>query len=206
MRTIIAALIFICLATPKAQAQTIPTINLYGGYVFRDKVSLDQYYGYVNDAAQYGGGLEFTLPRNTSAEIKYLRMDTRAPLYYYNTGKQENKNEDKISVNYILLGGTKYLPVRSTILPYAGFGIGVGIADSKDDGGSLTKFAYEMKLGVKVKTASLVSLKFQTQFQSMVQGVGGGLYIGTGGSGAGVSTYSSIFQFGFSGGLSFSIR
>jgi hypothetical protein len=38
-----------------------------------------------------------------------------------------------------------------------------------------------------------------------VQGAGGGLYFGTGGAGAGVSTYSSMLQFGLGGGLTFAL-
>jgi hypothetical protein len=38
---------------------------------------------------------------------------------------------------------------------------------------------------------------------SAVQSAGGGLYFGTGGGGAGVSTYSSMYQFGLGGGLAF---
>ena len=40
---------------------------------------------------------------------------------------------------------------------------------------------------------------------SAVQGAGGGLYFGTGGGGVGVSTYSSMYQFGLGGGLTFAL-
>ena len=36
-----------------------------------------------------------------------------------------------------------------------------------------------------------------------LQSIGGGFYFGTGGTGAGVTTYSTFFQFGFTGGLVF---
>jgi hypothetical protein len=46
-----------------------------------------------------------------------------------------------------------------------------------------------------------VGLKIYAQLNTVVGGVGGGFYFGTGGSGAGVSTYSSMVQFGLGGGL-----
>jgi hypothetical protein len=43
----------------------------------------------------------------------------------------------------------------------------------------------------------------QAQLQSAVQAFGGGLFVGTGGVGAGVNSYSTIMQFGLGGGLVF---
>ena len=50
-----------------------------------------------------------------------------------------------------------------------------------------------------------VAIKLQGQLMSAVQSAGGGLYFGTGGAGAGVSTYSSMYQFGLGGGLVISL-
>jgi hypothetical protein len=41
---------------------------------------------------------------------------------------------------------------------------------------------------------------------SAVQAVGGGLYFGTGGAGAGVSGFSTFYQFSLGGGLVFKIK
>jgi hypothetical protein len=48
-------------------------------------------------------------------------------------------------------------------------------------------------------------IKLQAQLTSVSQGAGGGLYFGTGGAGVGLSTYSSIYQFGLGGGLTFKL-
>lgn len=206
MKKLVLATTILLLAGYTANAQTKPLLNIYGGYVFQDKVSLDSYYGYIKDAGQWGAGLEFMVTKNKSVELKYLRMDTHTPLYYYNSGIQANKGEDAASINYILVEGTGYMPTRSAASPYGGVGIGVGIADSKDDGGSLTKLAMEAKIGVKIKASPAVAFKAQAQLQSMIQGIGGGFYVGTGGSGAGVTTYSTVLQFGFLAGLVFSFK
>ena len=43
----------------------------------------------------------------------------------------------------------------------------------------------------------------QASLFSATQAFGGGLYFGTGGIGAGLSSYSSMYQFGLEGGLVF---
>jgi opacity protein-like surface antigen len=72
-------------------------------------------------------------------------------------------------------------------------------------GNSATKFAWGLKAGVNIWASEKMAIKLQGQLMSAVQGAGGGLYFGTGGGGAGVSTYSSMLQFGLGGGLSFAL-
>jgi hypothetical protein len=70
---------------------------------------------------------------------------------------------------------------------------------------SATKFAWGLRLGANIWASEKVAIKLQGQLMSAVQGAGGGLYFGTGGAGAGVSTYSSMLQFGLGGGLTFAL-
>ena len=133
------------------KAQNRISVNAYGGYVFQNRIELQQYYGYILAAGQYCGSFEFELKPNESIELKHLRQDKRAPLYYYSGGTQANKGDDNISLNYMFLEGNRYFPIHSSVKPYAGLGIGLGIADSKDGDGSLTKFEWECKLGIKLK-------------------------------------------------------
>jgi hypothetical protein len=70
---------------------------------------------------------------------------------------------------------------------------------------SATKFAWGLRLGANIWASERVGIKLQGQLMSAVQGAGGGLYFGTGGGGVGVSTYSSMLQFGLGGGLTFAL-
>ncbi len=192
-----------------AQAQSSPLeLNLYGGYTFRDKVDLYDTYAYVNDAFQYGAGLEYYFDRSAAIELRYLRMDTKVPLYKYGLdGEQTNPNEDKASINYILLGGNYYWGTsQAKAEPYGAFSMGVGIADAKE-GGSITKFAYDFRLGVKIKTPSMVSIKLHAYLQSIVGGYGGGFYLGTGGAVIGTGySYVSLLQFGLGGAIALNFK
>ena len=180
-------------------------VNAYGGYTFRDKVNFDGFYGYVNEAFQYGGGLEYFLARTKSIELKYLRMDTEYPLYAP-AGTKLNEGKEDGSVSYIMIGANNYMGnSQSKALPYAGVDLGVGIVDLKD-GGSSTKFAWGVKLGVKMNTSSVVSLKLQTHFQHIVSAVGNDFYYYPGGGVVAIPDYTSIFQFGLGAVLSFNLK
>jgi hypothetical protein len=71
--------------------------------------------------------------------------------------------------------------------------------DSQFD--SVTKFTWAGRLGLRVKTSDRISLRVHAQITNPVQAFGGGLYLGTGGAGAGATTYSTIWQFNMGGSL-----
>ena len=72
--------------------------------------------------------------------------------------------------------------------------------------GNVTKMAWGIKGGVNIFANEKVGFKLQMSLLSVVQAVGGGLYFGTGGGGAGVTGYSSYYQFNIGGGLVFGVK
>ena len=190
--------------------------NTYAGYMFDDRV--DSYYssnsyfeGTIKGGFRWGAGLEYKLPNTGKAfELQYLRQDTNAPITYLDggIGGGNVQNADfELKSNWILLNGTNYLTVSEVVEPFVGFGVGMVIFDvtnpknGNNDGG--TKFAWGLRGGSNFWVNEKVGLRLQASLLSAVQGAGGGIYFGTGGTGAGVSTYSTIYQFGFEGGLVF---
>jgi len=189
----------------KAQQSNSVSLNLYGGYTFKDKVPYDGFSGYVKEAFQYGAGLEFFLQRTKSLELKYLRMDTDFPLYGP-AGALLNPGKEKGSVNYILIGGNNYFGSSpSKAMPYGGIGLGIGIVDSKE-GGSATKFAWDARLGVKINTSSSISFKLQAYIQSIIAAIGSDYYIYPGGGYIAIPDYATLFQFGLGGLVCFNFR
>jgi hypothetical protein len=208
MKKIFLASVLFFLSASAIQAQGF-RLNGYALYTFDDKV--DSYYsntsyfeGKIKGGLTWGVGAEFMLKPEYGLELSYYRMDTEAPTTYYNLGvKQETFD---VALNWIMLGGSRYMKLANPkIEPYGGFMLGVGILDTKNPSNgstqSSTEFAWGMKGGINIWASEKVGIKLQTQLMSMTQAIGGGLYFGTGGGGAGVSTYSSLLQFSLGGGL-----
>ncbi len=131
--------------------------------------------------------------------------------YYPYSGIGGIKNANvNLGVNYIMVGGMRSMQrPGSKAEPYGGFLLGMAIinADNPETGTSsnATKFAWGLRLGTNIWASDRVGIKLQMQLLSVPQGAGGGLYFGTGGAGAGITTYSTILQFALGGGLVFKL-
>jgi hypothetical protein len=197
MKRIIVLLLAI-IFTSAAYSQHL-SLNAYGGYSLQDKVSFSNGYGYINASGHWGASIEGVSQRGAAIELMYQRQDTKFPFYPYgsNVGKQEYSG----SIDWILLNFENYFTLSSPVVhPYAGLGLGVAILSGAN---SQTKFAWDLKGGVKIKASKAVGVKLQAQLMSMSQASSAGFYVGGGGGGTYVSTYSSVFQLGFTGGLCF---
>lgn len=179
------------------------SLNLYGGYNFSDSVNYDGYSATIKDGFQYGAGFEYFFSRNNSVELKYQRADTKIP-FYGPAGNQLNSGDDKGALNFILLDGTHYFDTGSNLLPYLGAGLGVGIIETPQSGNG-TYFAWNIKGGVKIKTASTVSVNINAYLQSMSAAVGNSYYWTYYGP-VGVEDYVSTYQFGLGAVLSFNFK
>lgn len=207
----LSSLLFILTASA-IQAQGF-RLNGYALYTFDDKV--DSYYsntqyfdGKIKGGLTWGVGAEFMIKPEYGLELSYYRMDTEAPINYYDIIPKKATLD--VALNWIMLGGSRYMKLANPkIQPYGGMMLGVGIIDTKnvDNGNtqSSTEFAWGLKGGVNIWASEKIGIKLQTNLMSMVQSVGGGLYFGTGGAGAGVSTYSSLLQFSLGGGLTINL-
>lgn len=212
MKKILLLKLFMIAATVTV-AQNI-RLNLYSAYVFDDKIS--SYYnsytyfeGTVKGGYQWGGGVEYLVRPEYGVELLYYRQDTHAPITFQGsiTNPVEFENLD-LGVNCIMLGANRYKTLgEGKIEGYGGFLGGIGIISGKSSRQSdtLTKFAWGLRLGVNIWASEKVGIKLQAQLLSVAQGAGGGMYFGTGGAGVGVSTYSTIYQFGLGGGLTFNV-
>ena len=187
-------------------------INGYYSATFDDSFetynsNTDYYSGKIKGGVQWGAGLEFKVKENYGVELMYLRQDTDAEVNSY-YGFSSNYRKLDISVNYYLLGFNRYFK-EGKVEPYGSLLVGASYFSNKTpvtgDPSSVTKFALGFRLGTNIWVSERVGIKLQAQFLSSIQGFGGGFYFGTGGSGAGVSTYSSVTQLNLGGGLVFKI-
>ena len=215
-KNILWSLVLILIAGTAAAQEM--RLNTYAGYVFKDRV--DSYYSsssffdaQIQDGLRWGAGLEFHIPNRGAIEIQYLRQDTNAPTTYADggfLGGDIQFTDFDLAIDYILINGTRYFDTGGAFEPFAGMGAGLGIftiqnPDNRNKN-SATKFTWQLRAGSNIWVADRVAIRIQASLVSAVQAVGGGLYFGTGGGGAGLSTYSSMYQFGFDGGLVFKLR
>ncbi|WP_375585520.1 porin family protein [Cyclobacterium xiamenense] len=192
-------------------------INMYGGYVFKDRV--DSYYsrtsyydGQIQDGGRFGGGIEYLIPDKGGIELQYLRQNTNAPTVYLDdilSGGQLRQTDFDLRLNWLMLNGTRYFQVSEQLEPFAGAGIGMGIFSltnpSNNNERSTTRLAYSVRGGINIWLLENLAFRTQASLFSAVESMGGGFYFGTGGSGIGLNSYSSMFQFAFDGGLVFRV-
>lgn len=213
MKRIILSLLVFFAVSNILPAQEI-RLNAFSKYVFDDKIdsynsSTSYFEGKIEGGFQWGLGLEFMAHPTKGIELKYLRQETTAPMTYYLNGVK-SKDFD-LDINYVLIGGNNYFKTGGKVEPYGGLGIGMAIfkvqnPESSSTDNSEIKFAWELKLGTNIWLNEKIGLKLQADLASAVQSAGGGLYFGTGGAGAGVSTYSTMYQWGLGGGLTFKLK
>lgn len=215
MKKICFVLLLFCTVGAMSQKKPEIRLNLYAGYVFDDRV--DSYYsntsyydGIVEGSLRWGLGLEYMFHPSMGVELSYLREDTKAPTTYYNDdgiGDPIKSREFDLGINYILLGATRYFPVKPAIEPFFGIQLGVGIINvsnpTNGEEGNTTKFAWAVKGGSNIWVSEKIGIKLQADVLSLAQAAGGGVYFGTGGVSPGLSTYSTIFQFALGGGIVF---
>ncbi|MEI8074954.1 MAG: porin family protein [Bacteroidota bacterium] len=181
-------------------------LNGYTMGTFKDKVdsyysSTDYFNGTINGGFQWGAGIEIKPNKLSGIEFLYNRLDTKAPMTYYNGGIKSGTYD--AGINNFMLAVNRYFVSTSKVEGYGS--VLAGVTSFKIGTATATKFGYGFRLGANVWATPKVGLKFQAQLMSASQAVGGGFYFGTGGAGAGVSSYSSFYQFGLGGGLVFKL-
>jgi Outer membrane protein beta-barrel domain len=177
------------------------SLNVTGGYTFKDRVNLDTAYADVSEGFLYGGSLEYFPNIKSSLELSYQRIGVDFPLYKAN-GDKISSGDESGNVNYILVGANAYFfkTQDARFRPFLGGGIGVGILNGS--GETSTKFAWNIKTGVKIKTSTAISFKLNAYLNTVVSSLGTehwetmyGVVVGP--------SYAHLLQFGLGGAICF---
>jgi len=172
------------------------SVNAFGGYTFRDKINFSNAYTYINAGGMWGASIEGVNAQGTGLEILYQYQSTSTPTTVYIPSQTFSSNT---IISYLLLNFEQYYTANPKIQPYGGLGLGAAFYKSDYQGStSETKFAWDIKAGVKFKMSSSVGLKIGAQLLSSSQATGTAFYYGYV-----YTTYATILQFGFTGGLVF---
>ena len=118
---------------------------------------------------------------------------------------QQNAGNDGAVISYLLLNFEQYYINNPKIQPYGGLGFGVAFYKGDFPGSSSeTKFAWDLKAGVKFNVGTGLGIKIGAQLLSSAQVNGAGFYVGFPGYVYPYNTYAYILQFSFTGGLVYS--
>jgi len=194
---VVLGLLLIGSSSFTSQAQSLE-VTPFSGYTLRSTFDIYGGQARVYGNHTYGGIVTYNLNPQYGIEFTYSRQPTEGDarsIYNQDLGVP-------ISVVNILVGGLRQLPVSENVIPFGGVHFGVtGYTPQVrgyDDG---WLFAVGAKVGSKFMFSETAGIRLQAAMNMPVQGFGSTFYFGTGGAGVGVGTYSSIFQFTFTGGL-----
>lgn len=184
------------------------TLTPMAGYTFDETFDVDGGSAHVSDGFTYGGILGFIVNPHYTLELTYSRQEAIGKYNYYGYYGNISDNNIPISINYMQIGGCRLQPLGASGKAEGFGGMNVGavlVAPSENSYTDAWRFAVGFKLGVNIWASDKIGIRLQSNLQMPVQYFGGSIYVGTGGSGVGVSAVSTITQFGFTGGLIYKI-
>ena len=111
--------------------------------------------------------------------------------------------EVPLSINYFQIGTTKNFRVNDIVSPFVAGNVGGVLLAPKNSENYYWFFSVGVNAGAKIYFSKRVGIRLQAQMYIPVQGAGFMFYAGSGGPGGGVTLYSTLVQFGFTGGVIF---
>jgi hypothetical protein len=185
------------------KAQSIE-ITPFTGYTF------DHSFPIVGGRARLGGGQTFggmlNIPMSEFLEVELL--------YSYQNGTSnarstaiQNTVITSTNANYAMIGANRLFPLSSQMALFSGLKAGAAILGFPEgDFNSISRFAVGLNGGMKYFVSDNIGIRVQANLMMPINNVGANLWWSPGaGTQVGVSGWSSVVQFGFTGGLIFRI-
>jgi hypothetical protein len=192
-KTLITSVILLIAAAGYSQHLSV---NAFGGYTFQDRVNFGNAYAYLRAGGIWGASIEGVNAQGSGLEVAFQYQSTNVPAYSYPGNIQLNANNTSATITYLMLNFEQYYMANPKIQPYGALGLGAGFFTG--NGSSSTKFAWDIKGGVKFKASDAVGIKIGAQLFGAAQATGTAWYYGYP-----YTTYATILQFSFTGGLVF---
>ncbi len=183
-------------------------ITGFGGWLWTGKIAAYRQDIKVSDKGNYGltGGIR--IKEDMLVEFEWNHTENEASFREYVIGIPEDPITVPLTLNYYMLGFNYLHTISEQVVPYGIINVGMLNVKSNGDGQYSTSnnyFAAGFGGGLRYYLNDRIGIRLQARLLVPMQfgGVGFGCGIGTGGTGcgAGVSTYSSIIQGDFTGGI-----
>lgn len=196
-------LLFLALTTGvKAQGIEITPMT---GYTFAAGFPISGGRAQLGDGQNWGGFLGFGLNDFTEIEISYSYLSARATANSRNLQLDVNT---QAQMHYAMIGGNRLFPVSEKATLFTGGKLGTGtLAFPNGDYRNITRFSVGFQGGVKVYPSDRIGLRVQANLMFPILSSGASLWWSPGGGTAvGISGWSPLVQFGFTGGLIFRLQ
>ncbi|MCR9013944.1 outer membrane beta-barrel protein [Aquiflexum gelatinilyticum] len=194
---ILSFLIVISIMEVRAQGVEITPIT---GYTFPASYRISSGTARLGDGQNWGGNLGFSLNEFMEIEVSYNYMATRATA---SSPLLNDRVDVRTQVHYAMIGANRLFPTSDAMTFFAGMKMGTGtLAFPDGEYRNITKFSIGLQGGMKYFASERVGIRLQANLMMPVLAAGGSLWWSPGGGTAvGVSTFSPIVQFGFTGGI-----
>jgi hypothetical protein len=195
MKKILIVLVAILAIQGVARSQTISLVG-YGGYVFGDKLNFNNAYADIQGSGWWGAAIEGYNAQGNGLELLYQQQISDVVINGYFFGNNRVDHIASSSLHWILLNFERYfIQHDSHVMPYGGLGLGVLLTSSNQSSG-YSYFAWDAKLGVKLKTSGRVGFKLQAQLLSSTAASGSAWYYNYV-----YTTYTTLWQFALGAGI-----
>jgi hypothetical protein len=200
MRKAVLFLAVLGLVTVRSFAQTSIELIPQAGYTFPSRTDFYDTYGRIAGSLNLGGAIKFNVSRSFGIEFLYNHMGTSSGLYQYGYDGQQLAGGN-LNIDYIMAGFVQSFGIpNSTVRPFIGVLLGAAVFTPQDYT-SDTRFAAGVQLGTNIYISPRVGIQLKAQLLAPVDAAGSSFYFSNYGGGGGISTYSSVYQFGLNGGL-----
>lgn len=198
-KLLFAFLLFSALATGvNAQSVEITPIT---GYTFPAGFNVGGGRAQLEDGQNWGGNLGFSPNSFVEIELSYSYMATRAwTRRIPGTSSDVNTNTQ---IHYAMIGANRLFPVSEKATFFTGGKLGTGtLAFPNRDFRNQTRFSVGFQGGVKYYASERIGIRAQANLMFPIISSGASLWWSPGGgTSVGVTGWSPIVQFGFTGGL-----
>ncbi|SMD45224.1 Outer membrane protein beta-barrel domain-containing protein [Aquiflexum balticum DSM 16537] len=204
MKKLLLVLTLSFLSLPQLMAQGVE-ITPFTGYTFQAGFNISGGRAFLRDGQTWGGMMGFSLNEATEVELGYSYMGTSAVAR--SNSLQENI-DIPAQVHYATIGANRLFPTSDKMTFFAGGKLGTGtVAFPDGEYRNITKFAVGFQGGMKYYASDRVGIRLQANLMMPIVGVGTSLWWSPGsGTAVGLSGWSPIAQFGFTGGLVFRLQ
>jgi hypothetical protein len=209
-------LVFLTLAATRINAQTQYEkhfdITAYGAYMWGDYYPAYNAEVKVNAAGYWGIALGMSMGKKFAGEFHYQMVNTSVSIRPY-LGNDISPDNVDVTSNWFLIGSMNELPMskKFSLFGYGGIGAVYNVPTSSEKQSlnlyqSTWSFGVAIQGGFKYWVSDRIALRGFLALNMPMQFSGVGFYLGTGGSGLGLNSYSSLFLFNMGGGITFRLK